>query len=166
MLFGDNQRVVYEYIDGFVNDLSSSQNGEYVDLVNSMAHDHWWIVFYSIFSFLILSGFMMIAADAYDESKKHDNNTSVNRAFLHMCLLFLLSGFSTFGFNLISVVWPAYKLVVILTGILCFVTWRFVFISKEVRFYEIFFSNQCDIAKMQKDLNEAAKKIVVDDQNL
>lgn len=137
---------------------TNGPNGPYHTLVHCMGEDWFWITVVLVASFFTLAAYMVIAADAFEESKKHSRQTAVGLAFKNLCYLFVLCGTVGYGFNLVRTVWPAYKLMAIGNVLLAAVAWRFVIHARRSRLYEQFFAHQCDIEKMQRDLDTAARE--------
>lgn len=115
-------------------------NGRYMTLRHCMADDTLWIDALVSLSLIVLTGYFFIAHHAWSKYREAKSKSAMARTLLSFVIVFVLCGLCGYGFNILRMVWPAYRLLVIALVFLSFYTWRLYWQCKKQQFFEILFS--------------------------
>lgn len=107
-------------------------DGEYMNSVHCMGHDWLWIWITIFLCAGITLGYFFIAAH-WSRNERHLTNSPAKKALNHLKWIFVYCGFCGYGFTIVKMWWPAWRLMDITMMFLFFYTWKYVFLSQDLR---------------------------------
>lgn len=125
-----------EYIQQFSD--WATDNGGFMTKVHCLGNNSIWITIQTVLSIVIVLAYAEFAREVYKKKKKTKFKNH-NQGFYYLANVFLFCALSGYAWDIIGLVWPGYKVRVIMLAILAHYAWKLAFKAKYTYFLnEIF----------------------------
>lgn len=123
--------------------------GAYQTLFHCMADDIFWINTLCLLSLFVTIGYTFIAHHAWCKYRQAKKKSPMANLLMSFIVIFVLCAVCGYGFNILRLFWPGYRLLAILLFFLTGVTWWFLWKCKKQKFFEILFSLEVPNGKQE-----------------